>query len=62
MFNQNLIIMSQQSNSIQKQLVIVLSRFGQIVGVYSKYDDAEIVIKDTINKGQTIDVSIKYVQ
>lgn len=62
MFNQNLIIMSQQINSIQKQLVIILSRFGQIVGVYATYDDAEIVIKDTINKGQILDVSIKYVQ
>lgn len=55
--------MSQQTqNPVQKQLVIVLSRFGQIVGVYSRYDDAEIIIKDTINKGQTLDFSIKYVQ
>lgn len=53
---------SQTQNPVQKQLVIVLTRFGQILAVYSCYEDAEILIKDTINKGQTIDVSIKYIQ
>ena len=49
-------------NSNQKQLVIVLSRFGFILAVYNKFDDAEIFIKDTLAKGQTIDMSVKYVQ
>lgn len=53
---------NSSSNQVQKQLVICLTRFGQIVAVYSRYEDAEIIIKDTISKGQTIDISIKYVQ
>ena len=56
--------MSQQnSNSVQnKQLVIALTRYGQLVGIYNKFDDVLVIVQDYISKGLTFDLSAKYVQ
>ena len=57
--------MSQQNqiqNPVQKQMVCVITRYGQIVAVYQKLDDALIVIKDYVLKGVPFDLSCKFVQ
>lgn len=55
--------MSQSTSTIQdKQLVTVISRFGQILAVYNNFDDAVIVVKDMIIKKQNCDIAVKFVQ
>ena len=53
---------NQNSVSQSKQLVIVISRYGQVVGIYQKLDDALVIIQDYVVKGLTFDLSAKFVQ
>lgn len=56
--------MSQQTNQnqVQKQLVVVVSRYGQIIAVYHSLDDALIICKDFLVKGQPFEITAKFVQ
>lgn len=57
-------VMSQNSSNsqISKQMVIVVSRYGLVVGVYNKLDDALVLLQDYVVKGWSFDLSAKYVQ
>ena len=46
----------------QKQLVVVVSRYGQIIAVYHSLDDALIICKDFLVKGQPFEITAKFVQ
>lgn len=58
--------MSQQNlNSNQSsnaQVVYIIQRWSQIVGVYSKFEDAAQVAQASILKGQVCDIITKPIQ
>lgn len=53
---------SEAAPAQNAQVVYIVTRWGQIVGVYGKFADASQVAQVSIAKGQVCDIITKYVQ
>lgn len=51
--------MSQQNQSELPQFAYCVVRYGQILAVYTEFDDAAQVEKNYVAKGQVCDVIVK---
>lgn len=54
--------MNKLNENTPAQAVYIVTRWGQIIGVYSKFDDAAQVAQTSIAKGNVCDIVTKIIQ
>ena len=53
---------TNQEFKSSKEMILTISRYGQIIGNYRSFDDVEIICKDMMVKGVPFVVSCNFIQ